>query len=128
MAIELEFLNFIVPLQTIRSKYPGGLTQCLEDHQHLLGGRVWYDQHLFRNGSMDWRDMEERIKHWESMGFVGKAKCDGQEYWQDFCVADELTGPTLPCAWLEIGEKRWIAYLKGTEPGVLVGRDSLSED
>lgn len=40
MAIDSEFIDFIVPIATIRAKYPGGWDQCLEDHEHLFGGRV----------------------------------------------------------------------------------------
>jgi hypothetical protein len=39
MAIELEFIDFIVPIATIKAKYPGGLKQCLEEHANLIGGR-----------------------------------------------------------------------------------------
>lgn len=47
MAIQLEFIDFIVPRSVIEEKYPGGWVQCLKDHKNLIGGRVWYDEHLF---------------------------------------------------------------------------------
>ena len=50
MSVALEFIDFIVPISTIREKYPGGWEQCLKDHSPLLGGRVWHDDHLLRNG------------------------------------------------------------------------------
>ena len=53
MGIRLEYLNFIVPIKKIEKIYPGGWTQCLRDHFELIGGRVWYDDHLFRDGAMD---------------------------------------------------------------------------
>jgi len=32
MAINTEFIDFIIPIDTIRKKYPGGWEQCLIDH------------------------------------------------------------------------------------------------
>jgi len=57
MAIKLEFLDLIVPIKTIKKKYPGGWKQCLKDHNGLIGGRVWYDEHLFRDGAMSPNDI-----------------------------------------------------------------------
>ena len=36
MAIKLEFFDFIVPIKTIKKKYPGGWEQCLKDHDNLI--------------------------------------------------------------------------------------------
>ena len=52
MAIKLQFFDFIVPIKTIKKKYPGGWVQCLKDHDGDIGGRVWYDEHLFRDGAV----------------------------------------------------------------------------
>jgi hypothetical protein len=52
MAVELEFINLIVPIALIKQKYPGGWEQCLDDHANLIGGRVWYDEHpIYSEGS-----------------------------------------------------------------------------
>ena len=48
MAIKLEFYDIIIPIKTIQKKYPGGWKKCLKDHDGDIGGRVWYDEHLFR--------------------------------------------------------------------------------
>ena len=40
MAIQLEVINFVVPIKIIKEKYPGGWEQCLKDHENLIGGRV----------------------------------------------------------------------------------------
>ena len=47
VALALEFIDFVVPIARIREEYPGGWEQCLHDHADLIGGRVWYDDHLF---------------------------------------------------------------------------------
>ena len=61
MAIALEFIDFIVPIATIGEKYPGGWAQCLRDHNHLNGKRVWFDEHLLRNGAMSPIDINHEV-------------------------------------------------------------------
>jgi len=122
MAIALEFIDLVVPIATIRKKYPGGWEGCLRDFGYLVGETVWYDQHLFRDGAMTKLDMEDLLERWEGLGFQLKDLDDGQQVWKDVCVVTaSFGGPTLPCEWLIFdGEKR-IAYLKGTEPGEVAG-------
>ena len=57
MAIKLEFFDIIIPIKTIKKKYPGGWKKCLKDHDGDIGGRVWYDEHLFRDGAMSPNDI-----------------------------------------------------------------------
>jgi len=123
MAIATEFINFIVPIQVIRDKYPGGWEQCLQDHQHLIGGRVWYDQYLFRDGAMGGADIEDIVARWEAMGFEGIVIKDNQRYWQDMCVFT-LGWATLKCDWIDFDETSRGAFLKGTKPGELAGISS----
>jgi len=61
MTIQLEFINFIVPISEIEEKYPGGWVQCLMDHENFFGGRVWYDEYLFRDGAMNPMNIEGLI-------------------------------------------------------------------
>jgi hypothetical protein len=65
MAIALEFIDFVVPIATIREKYPGGWDTCLRDHHELIGGRVWFDTHLFRDGAMSPADVRDLAQRWE---------------------------------------------------------------
>ena len=122
MSIALEFIDFIVRRKTIELKYPGGWESCLDDYSHLIGGRVWYDDHLFRDGAMDPTGVGYVVEHWEGMGFIGLSKSkDGTTAWNEVCVVESMFGgPTSPCEWLVCDENS--AYLRGTEPGVLVGR------
>lgn len=39
MAIQLECINFIIPIAVIEQKYPGGWAQRLIDHEHEIGHR-----------------------------------------------------------------------------------------
>ena len=129
MAIALEFIDFIVPISTIEKKYPGGWQQCLNDHSHLLGGRVWYDDHLLRNGAMNPLDIEALANRWRNLGFEPTGEENGRRFWKDFCITEfELDGLTLPCDWLQVSEDGRSAYLKDTDPGKVIGRDFGSQN
>ena len=123
MAVALEFIDFIVRLDAIREKYPGGLEQCKEDHREAIGRKIWFDDHLWRDGAMGPADIHYLFEQWESRGLHGKKVVDGKTHWEDFCVIEGLFGarPTLPCDWIAIQNDT--AYLKGTEPGVVAGRN-----
>jgi hypothetical protein len=124
MAIALEFIDLIVPISKIRDKYPGGWEACLNDHAHLIGGRAWYDEHLFRDGAMNPNDIRLMIQRWTSLGFETIEIKDGHQVWKDLCIVEGLFGgPTLPCDWLEFDPNQRIAYLKGFPPGPVVGRE-----
>lgn len=128
MAIALEFIDFVVPIATIRKKYPGGWTRCLRDHGGLIGGRAWYDDNLFRDGAMSPMDIEHIVKRWEGLGFEPFDETSGARRWKDMCVVESLlSGPTLPCNWLDFDPKERIAYLRGTEPGPIIGRDHFQK-
>lgn len=123
MAIALEFIDFIVPVSVIWKKYPGGWEQCLEDHRQLIGGRVWFDKHLFRDGAMNPADIKFLLEEWTALGFEPTEEVNGQLFWKDCCVIESLFGgPTLPCSWIAMGDDGRNAYLKGTEPGKVIGR------
>lgn len=125
MAIALEFIDFVVPIAVIRKKYPGGWEQCQKDHDRLIGGRVWFDEHLLRDGAMDPMDIDDLVEEWTALGFEVTEVRDGQRVFKDCCVVESLFGgPTLPCSWLEIGVDGRSAFLKGTEPGPIMGRST----
>ena len=124
MAIQTEFIDFIVSVAAIRAKYPGGWEACLKDHAPLIGGRVWYDDYLFRDGAMSPHDIGMLVEEWTALGLVGRAQVDGQECWVDFCVHEAMFGgATLPCAWLVPHVGSSVAHVD--DPGSdIVGRSS----
>ncbi len=132
MAIDTELIDFIVPIATIRAKYPGGWEQCLKDHAPLMGGngrggRVWHDEHLFRDGAMSPQGIALLVEEWEAMGFVAHEQANGVRQFKDFCVHEGLfCGPTLPCPWLS-SDGAGVVWLNGTEPGPRAGRAWVSE-
>lgn len=121
MSVALEFIDFVVRIDAIREKYPGGLEQCKEDHREAIGRRIWFDDHLWRDGAMNPNDIHGLVEHWESLGFQGNEVRDGVKHWKDFCVVEGIFGGvTLPCDWIVVEDG--FAYLKGTEPGAVAGR------
>jgi hypothetical protein len=127
MAVALEFIDFIVRIDAIESRYPGGLEACLYDHLPALNGRVWFDQHLFRDGAMNPLDIRSLAEHWEALGFVGLVTSAEGAHWQDFCVVERLFGGTTRrCDWLVVADRQ--AYFKGSPPGELMGRGSHDKD
>ena len=119
MAIQTEFIDFIVSINAIRAKYPGGLEACLKDHARLIGGRVWYDDYLFRNGAMNPHDIGHLVNEWTDLGFIGRAQVNGQECWVDFCVHEGMFGgTTLPCDWLISNGPSSVAHID--DPGTAV--------
>lgn len=127
MAIQLEFINFIVPREVIEKKYPGGWGKCLADHATLIGGRVWYDDHLFRDGAMNPMDIESLVESWKARGFHTH---DGKEHptkWVDVCVAEALFGgSTLPCDWLQVEGN--VAFHNDFPKGDVTGREHFYTD
>lgn len=122
MAVALEFIDFIVSRRAIEEKYPGGWEKCLADHNGLIGGRIWYDEYLFRDGAMNPQDIEALVAYWQDIGLEPFTEVDGDKAWKDFCVVEGMFGgPTLPCDWIQISQDGHSAYLTGTDPGEIAG-------
>ena len=124
MTIQTEFIDFIVSIHAIRAKYPGGWEACLRDHAPLIGGRVWYDDYLFRDGAMSPHDIGMLVEEWTALGLVGRAQVDGQDCWVDFCVHESMFGgATLPCAWL-VPHGEWSVAHVDDHGSDVIGRSS----
>ncbi len=122
MAIALIYMNFLVPVQTIRNKYPGGWEQCMQDYkQEIAIGRIWFDEYLFHDGAMDPRMIDGFIARWEERGFQIAKIVEEQSQWADMCCIEYL-GHRMP-DWLEIAPNGYSASLAGTPPGEVVTPD-----
>ncbi len=129
MAIATEFIDFIVPIKVIEHKYPGGWEQCLDDHADSLWRTVWYDDHLFRTGSMSPNGAEMIVNEWTDLGFTCFEIKDGKKVWKDACIFEgTFGGATLNCDWLAYDPVEQAVYLKGTEIGDVAGRMYLGPD
>lgn len=117
MPMHPKFINFFMPISVIKEKYPGGFDKFLEEHEKDFGAQPHYDEHLFMAGAMSPSDIEYIVNYWTDKGFECLAEKDGESYWKDGCVFEELYGgATLPCEWLLYNEKEHYVYLRGTEP------------
>ena len=123
MAVKLEFLNFIVPVQVIDQKYSGGWDACLRNHAKSIGRVVWYDEHLFRTGAMDGDMMDNLIEKWTRLGFEATEEIEGKTVWKDFCVVTSYGVSEHDSPWIMVDSASGAAWLRGTDRGEVVGRD-----
>jgi hypothetical protein len=130
MAITCEFIDIIVPIEKIDAKYPGGFSAFKRANESLFGGRLWHDDHLFRDGAMSPQDAAEEVRFWEGFGLTGIASAeDGEKHWQDICVVESMfRGPTLPCDWIEFDREQRCVWLRGHERGEICGRWTFSDE
>ena len=126
MAVALEFIDFIIPRRVIEEKYKGGWPQFLEDFDNCIGSSAWYDEHLFRYGTMCPQHADDFLKTCEGWGFEVSAEENGNPVCKDVCVVEIMWGgPKMSCDWLEIDYKAQTAYLAGTEPGPVSYQDKV---
>lgn len=127
MAVRCEFIDIIIPIANIERAYPGGFAGFKTDNAGLIGGRLWHDGHLLRDGAMSPADAREAIAYWERLGLVAMDSTEGRQKWRDLCVVEHaLGGPTLPCDWIEFDSSRGCVHLKGQAPGPVIGRDHFT--
>jgi hypothetical protein len=127
VAIGLEFIDVVIPIAKIRERYLGGWEQCLLDYAALLGRRIWYDRHLFRDGAMSLPEAQALVEGWAVLGFEPMEQRSVGLYWKDLCVVDWVQGgATLPCDWLSLDLSSRTAHLAGADPGPLSWRGKPS--
>ena len=118
MALELECCNVIVPVRLIRER----LGDAVFERRFASATEItWQDGHLFRDGCMNHYDLKAMLDEWEARGFELLTEQDGQKEWRDLCVVNSHYGPSYPCPWIEYDAERNIVWLKGQEPGPVVG-------
>jgi len=86
MAVALEFLNLVIPIKKIEQHYRGGWGQYLDDNEHLIGRRIWFDDHLVRDGAKNPKDMSILIDEWVDIGLRTIEETNGRPRWVDCCV------------------------------------------
>ena len=125
MAVRLEYISLIVPIEKIEEHYPGGFSQYKIDMRNSIGHRIWYDEYIVRDGAMNEYGIGRLINDWESFGLEGAVKEDGKELWKDLCVVDQFMGATLPCDWLKF-EGDSVSHIKDNSKKV-IDRDDMSK-
>ena len=113
MAINCEFINLIIPINKIDVVYPGGFQKFKEEHTNEFSGRFYHDNLLFRDGAMNYKDVNHTVKEWEAKGLHGLTEINGEKLWLDLCVIDTMSsGSDIPCNWLEYDVKNKCVSLK----------------
>ncbi len=127
MALFLKFISVVIPIEIIENKCKsiGGLKGVLELNKKWVGKKILYDEYLYKDGAMDYDDIETIIGFWKEQGLVPTERKNNQEQWKDLCVVDigYRNGVTLPCEWIEYEAQEGgvgIAWLKGKQRGNLI--------
>ncbi|MBU1037163.1 hypothetical protein KKF32_03965 [Patescibacteria group bacterium] len=126
MSISVKYYSIIIPIEKIlKIKGKDWWDNYLKENNRSIGDVFWWDEYLFRDGGMGMEDIEYLLKFWEEQGLKPKIMIDNQEYWNDVCVVDSITGPTLPCNWLEFVKDKEVGpyvFLKGKPIDKIIGR------
>lgn len=114
MAVLIEGLSIIVPVQVIEEKYAGGVKAYKNDCPNRT---FCSDGVLTRVGFMTPTDARAFGESLMAQGFVFQ----DENGFVDLAVVDQREGPTAPCSWLDWGsnEKMAGAWLANQEPGKL---------
>ncbi|MEG1380379.1 MAG: hypothetical protein RR303_03155 [Bacteroidales bacterium] len=100
MAINPPFISLVIPVKNIEKAYPGGYEQYKTDNPDSFKRPFLFDDDLVCDQVVMGPDLGERIEELEMLGLKGVAENGGVRYWRDFCVMDQMGGPTLNCPWI----------------------------
>lgn len=115
MAIQLECINVIIPLSVLsKCSAIENLDQFLKETAYP-GSGCWHDEQLYREGAMNPMDAALIVEKWKTMGLRITKGRGVNKNWNELCVVDTFSGPTLPCSWLKYDSERQLVeyiYLK----------------
>ena len=121
MAIWLNFINVIIPINVIEKKLNLDFDDFFNSYDR---GIKYHDKHLFSTGAMSPDHTEEIVNYFESQGLTVLKMVNNKEYFEDLCIVELLFGgPTRPCDWLEFDSHEKIVWLKGTNKGEIAVPD-----
>ena len=103
--IPIEFLNLVIKRSSLDRVYPGGASVFIQNHEPFDGRVNAYDDHFVKFGAMGPEDIHAIAEDMESLGLIGITEQNGEQVWTDYCVIDELMGPTLQCDWIKYDRK-----------------------
>lgn len=108
MALQLNGISVVIPLSKIYGVYEGGEEAFWRDNHP---SEDEFDGELIRMSFSNMIDAVNLIAVWKRRGLRPTRKQKGQTCWNDLCVVDLFSGPTLPCDWLKYDPKIGIAKL-----------------
>ena len=115
MAIKIEFVNLIIPIQKINSsKLEGGFGSIVEKYKNNIGSAVWFDKYLFRIGWMDTWYIDGQIDFWKEQGLIPLLKDEkGIEKWEDvFAISTGHNQFIRNCDWINVDFSKNIVWHK----------------
>ena len=98
MSVQIEFVSVVVKKSAIKQKYGPGIKSFISNFGPFDGPVTDSDSHLLKDGAMSSSSAQAICRSFERAGLQGLSE-DGQA-WVDFCVIDELAGPTRSCDWI----------------------------
>lgn len=111
MALKLEGISVIIPLNKIYEVYEGGKEAFWRDNQPTEDE---CDGEIIRMSFQNPMEAEAMIEDWKRRGLKPTRKQKGQVYWQDLCVVDLFSWPTLPCEWLKFDSENSVVSFQAT--------------
>jgi hypothetical protein len=121
MALALECISIVIPITKLKKcRDIADVDAFLRDVRENAYG-VWFDYHIIRfPGGMEQMAVMEELNYWKAQGLMITRKYKSELHWQDVCVVDAFSGPTLPCRWLDHDPEQSFVWYAGTEPGKTV--------
>jgi hypothetical protein len=111
--VPIEFLNLIIKRSALDHIYAGGSAAFIKEHEPFDGRVNAYDEHLVKFGVTDSADIRKIALDMDAIGLVGVSHTNDEPEWADYCVIDELMGPTLQCDWIQYDTKsRSVSFLQ----------------
>ncbi|MGE3550961.1 MAG: YqiA/YcfP family alpha/beta fold hydrolase [Geobacter sp.] len=120
MSVKLEHMNSIIIRIDRLYGCPGipSVARFLDDQISNAFG-CQRDEHLLvMPGGADPISLNLLLDYFKQQGLKLNKKLKGVQCWEDVCIIDSATGPTLPCSWLEWDAERGTVALKRSEQPV----------
>ena len=103
--LKLTGVDYIIRLDAVDERYPGGREALIEEHAKLLGKRVFFDEDLIifhpLNGVTELRLWDN---YYEEKGLVLTERIPDLRVARDRVYTSAQTGWSDPCDWLGVNE------------------------
>jgi hypothetical protein len=107
MPVSLECLSIIIPIAKLNAIHESEAETLMEQSP---GGE--HDGDLVRISTMNQIDAMLILDSLKKKGLRPTRRKQGVEHWEDLCIVDRFSGPTLPCEWLDWDREKGIAWMK----------------